>query len=258
MSDGVVEESARKVALVTGGTRGLGRGIVRCYHAAGYSTVVCARTAPTEPLRDGEREAAFIEANIRDASEVERVLDFAYERYGRLDVLVNNAGGTPRADLETASPRFHASVIDLNLTAPLNFSVAAWKRMRAQTGGGSILFISSVSAQIPEALSPAYSSAKAGIDSLTIAFAKAFAPQVRVNCITVGLVATPDSADFYGGEAGEQAAHAEIPMGRMGVPDDVGNACVMLSDDERAAWISGANLACHGGRPEPWNLSEGS
>jgi len=237
------------VVIVTGGTRGIGRGIVRCFHDAGYRALVCARSAPEAPLRDGEREALFTPADVRDPEQVEDVVELAVREFGRIDVLVNNAGGTPAYDTATASPRLHARLVELNLLAPLTFSVAANRVMQQQPQGGSILFISSVAAQHPETTAISYAAAKAGIDTLGAGLAKAFAPHVRVNTVTVGLVATPDSGDFYG-EGSEAAAH--IPMGRMGTPEDVGHACVMLSDPLRAAYITGANLAVHGGRQTPW------
>jgi hypothetical protein len=174
----------------------------------------------------------------------------AQDAFGRIDVLVNNAGGTPATDVTTASPRFHRSIVDLNLLAPLTFAVAANRVMQTQPDGGSILFISSVAANYPEVEAISYAAAKAGVDTLSVGLAKALAPKVRVNTVTVGLVATPDSTAFYSEDA-EKAVAGRIPMGRMGTPADVAGACLLLCD-ERAGFITGANLACHGGRQSPY------
>ena len=119
-----------------------------------------------------------------------------------------------------------------------------------QEQGGSIVFISSVASQFPDVTAISYAAAKAGLDTISVGLAKAFAPRVRVNTVTVGLVATPDSDVFYTGDAAANVAD-KIPMGRMAEPEDVGAACLLLCD-ESAAYVTGANLACHGGRQNPW------
>lgn len=239
-----------RVAIVTGGTRGIGRGIVKAFHDEGYRVLVCARREPDAPIRDGQREAVFMACDVRDPDQVEAVIQRAVAEFGRIDVLINNAGGTPATDVTTASPRFHRSIIELNLLAPLTFAVAANRVMQQQLEGGSIVFISSVAAAYPEVEAISYAAAKAGVDTLSVGLAKALAPKVRVNTVTVGLVATPDSAEFYSDDAEKRVA-TRIPMGRMGTPADVGTACLLLCD-ERATYITGANLACHGGRQSPY------
>jgi NAD(P)-dependent dehydrogenase (short-subunit alcohol dehydrogenase family) len=241
-----------QVVVVTGGTRGIGRGIAGRYLDAGAEVVVCGRTEPDPAdlpvgAGPGARRASFVRADVRVPEELEAVLDATGERHGRIDVFVSNAGGTPPADLFTVSPRFHSAVVGLNLVAPLQGAVAVERRMRAQAGGGSIVFISSVAGRIPDPAAPAYAAAKAGLASLTVSLAQAFAPAVRVNCVTVGLVATEQSDLFYPDDVADG-----IPMGRLATPEDVGNACLLLSDRTLAAFITGADLACHGGRPTPW------
>ncbi|MBW2268641.1 MAG: SDR family oxidoreductase [Deltaproteobacteria bacterium] len=238
--------------IVTGGTRGIGRGIVTSFHEAGYRVLVCARSEPAAPLRDGEREALFMTCDVRDPDQVAAVVTRARDEFGCLDVLINNAGGTPVTDVTTASPRFHRSIVELNMLAPLTFSIAANRVMQEQPQGGSIVFISSVAAKFPEVEAVSYAAAKAGLDAMSVGLAKALAPKVRVNTVTVGLVATPDAAQFYTDDAEANVA-SHIPMGRMGTPADVAGACLLLCD-ARAAFITGANLACHGGRQVPWVL----
>lgn len=248
--------SEQKSVIVTGGTRGIGRGIVRGFHEAGYRVLTCARSEPEEPLRDGERTALFMTCDVRDPEQVDAVVARAHDEFGRVDVLINNAGGTPANDVTTTSPRFHRSIVELNMLAPLTFSIAANRVMQEQPQGGSIIFISSVASLFPEVEGLSYAAAKAGLDTLSVGLAKTLAPKVRVNTVTVGLVATPDSAEWYTDDADANVA-ARIPMGRMGTPEDVAGACLLLCD-ERAGFITGANLACHGGRQTPWTPSSES
>ena len=238
-----------QVAVVTGGTRGIGRGIAERYLAAGAEVVVCGRTEPPpdELPTEGGRAASFVRGDVRVPEEFEAVLDAALDRHGRLDVLVVNAGGTPPADPLTASPRFHASILGLNLVAPLQNALAAGRRLAAQPDGGSIVFVSSVAGHLPDPAAPAYAAAKAGLTSVTTSLAQLLAPAVRVNCVTVGLVATEQQELFYPDDVA-----AGIPMGRLATPADVGHACLLLSDRTLAAFITGADLAVHGGRPIPW------
>jgi NAD(P)-dependent dehydrogenase (short-subunit alcohol dehydrogenase family) len=239
-----------KVVIVTGGSRGVGRGITTCYLNAGAEVVTCGRNEPDEPVSAGDRAAHFVKANVRDPEGLSAIFDKALEIGGRLDVLVNNAGGTPPGDSATASPRFQSAIVDLNLVAPLNAAAAAFQIMERQPEGGSIIFISSVVANDPGPSTPAYCAAKAGIDALSISLAKRFAPRVRVNTVTPGLIATEQSELFYGEDEGASIVR-EIPMQRMGRPEDIGKACLLLSDPELAGWITGSNLGCHGGLQRP-------
>jgi NAD(P)-dependent dehydrogenase (short-subunit alcohol dehydrogenase family) len=172
----------------------------------------------------------------------------AVERLGRLDVLVNNAGGSPDADAATVSPRFVERVVALNLLAPFYVAQPANQVMRAQDTGGSIINIGSVSGVHPQPGTAAYSAAKAGLLTLTRALALEWSPKVRVNHITAGPMASAYGED--GGADGGAAVAGVIPMGRTAVPADVANACLFLAGD-LASYITGADLAVHGGGEYP-------
>ena len=238
---------AGQAVLVTGGTRGIGRAIAEAFLARGAGVTVCGRTAPEEPVRGGTAEAYFLAADVRDPDQARALVDAAVERFGRLDVLVNNAGGSPAADSATVSPRFVERVVALNLLAPFYVAQAANAAMRAQEGGGSIVNIGSVAAHQPEPFTSAYAAAKAGLLTLTRALALEWAPQVRVNHLTTGLIRTENTAAFYGDGA---AIAALVPMGRMAVPADVANACLYLASP-LAGYVTGADLAVHGGGEPP-------
>jgi NAD(P)-dependent dehydrogenase (short-subunit alcohol dehydrogenase family) len=243
-----------KAVIVTGGCKGIGRAIACRFLAAGADVVVCCRHEPAALPRGGAsgdaREAAFIAADVREIDAIDQVVAFTLARFGRLDVLVNNAGGSPEAAAATASPRFSAAIIALNLTAPLNFSQRANAVMQAQAEGGVIINIASVSGTRPSPGTAAYGAAKAGLLNLTQSLAVEWAPRVRVNAVTAGLIATPDALAHYGDAQGLAAVSATVPLGRMGEPEDVADACLFLASP-LARYMSGASLLLHGGGERP-------
>ena len=170
--------------------------------------------------------------------------------HGRLDVLVNNAGGAPSTDAATASPRFHDKIVGLNLLSPLLVAQAANAVMQQQDSGGSIVNISSISAHRPAPTIAAYAAAKAGLDSLTRSLAMEWGPKVRVNAIDVGLCRTEQTDDHYGDDARVAAIEGTIPLGRMATPLEVGHVAVFLASD-LASYVSGARVACDGGGEPP-------
>ena len=239
-----------RVVLVTGGSRGVGRGIAERFLEAGADVAICGRSAPEAPPRAGGREAAFVAADVREPEQAAEACEFARERFGRLDVLVNNAGGSPSADAATASPRFSESIVRLNLLAPLHCAQAANARMQEQAEGGAIVNIASVSAIRPSHGTAAYAAAKAGLLALTQTLAVEWAPRVRVNAVVAGMIRTEQSHLHYGDEEGIAAVGATVPLGRMGEPSDVGDACLYLASP-LAAYVSGASILLHGGGEKP-------
>ncbi len=239
-----------KVALVTGGGKGIGKGIAERFLEAGAQVVVCGRNSLDEPPSGSGGEAVFTHCDVRDVEQIQACVDFTMRRCGRLDVLVNNAGGAPRAEAASASPRFSEAVIRLNLIAPLNFAQAANAAMQRQEAGGCIINIASVSAIRPSPGTAAYGAAKAGLVNLGSSLAVEWAPKVRVNAIICGLTRTEQSHLHYGDEAGIAAVGETVPLGRMAVPRDIGDACLFLASP-LANYISGASLAVHGGGERP-------
>lgn len=230
---------AGRVVLVTGGTRGLGRGIADAYRAAGASVVVCGRTPPDE-------QTGFVACDVRDAAAVADLVAQVVARHGRLDVVVNNAGGSPAAPAATVSPRFVEKVVGLNLLAPFYVAQAANAVMREAPDGGVVLNIGSVAALRPAPGTSAYAAAKAGLAVLTRGLALEWAPKVRVNSVSPGLVRT--EAATYGDDPA--VVEQTIPMGRLAEPSDIAAACLFLSGPE-AAFITGADLVVDGGGEVP-------
>ncbi|MCU1451882.1 MAG: dehydrogenase, short-chain alcohol dehydrogenase like [Acidimicrobiales bacterium] len=231
-----------RVALVTGGGRGVGRGITDRLRDAGATVVVCGRSTP-EDLPDG---VTFIAADVRDPAAASDAVDRVVAEHGHLDVAVNNAGGSPGADAATASARFSEKVVALNLTAALHVAQAANRVMQVQPDGGSIVNVSSLSGMRPSPGTAAYGAAKAGLISLTQSLAMEWAPRVRMNAVSAGTVRTQVFDAYWGGPEGAAAMAAAVPLGRVAEPADVGNAVVWLVSD-LASFVSGANVVVHGG-----------
>jgi NAD(P)-dependent dehydrogenase (short-subunit alcohol dehydrogenase family) len=234
-----------QVALVTGGTKGVGRGIAQRFADAGATVAVCARSEP-ESLPGGW---TFVSADVRDGEAAWAMVDTVVERCGRVDVLVNNAGGSPPADSTTAPPRFTERIVALNLLAAVFCSQRANHWMQ-QGDGGSIVNITSVSGMRPSPATAAYGAAKAGLVSYTTTVAMEWAPKVRVNAVTGGMILTEQSHLFYGDEEGIAAVSANVPLGRLARPEDIGDVCVFLASP-LAGYVTGANVVAHGGGERP-------
>ena len=248
---GINLQLADRVVLVTGGVRGVGAGISAVFAGQGATVVTCARR-PVDGL-----PYEFHACDVRDDDAVKALVDGIVARHGRLDVVVNNAGGSPFALAADASPKFSSKIVQLNLLGPLLVSQRANEVMQAQAQGGSIVNISSVSAHRPSPGTAAYGAAKAGLDNLTTTLAVEWAPKVRVNSVVVGMVETEQSELFYGDAESVAAVAATVPLGRLAKPSDIGWAAAFLACD-MASYISGAALAVHGGGETPSYLEASS
>ena len=240
----------KQVVLVTGGTKGIGKGIAQAFLAAGATVVVCGRQQPEElPAADG-RSADFIACDVREAQAVKDLITEVHARHGRLDVLINNAGGAPAVDPATVSPRFHEGVLRLNLFSTLHASQAANAVMQQQESGGVIVCIGSISALRPSPGTAAYGAAKAAVLSLVSSLAVEWAPKVRVVAVSPGLVRTEQSHLHFGDDAGIASVAQTIPAGRLAEPEDIAQACLYVASS-RASYMSGTNLLLHGGGERP-------
>lgn len=237
-----------KVVLVTGGVRGVGAGISAVFAAQGATVVTCARR-PVDGL-----PYEFHSCDVRDDDSVADLIKTIADRHGRLDVVVNNAGGSPYVPAAEASAKFSRKIVELNLLGPLSVSTYANAVMQAQDAGGSIVNVASVSGRRPTPGTVAYGAAKAGIESITSTLAVEWAPKVRVNSVVVGMVETEQSELFYGDADSIAAISKNVPLGRLATPADVGWAAAFLAS-EAASYISGASLEVHGGGEPPHYLA---
>jgi NAD(P)-dependent dehydrogenase (short-subunit alcohol dehydrogenase family) len=239
-----------RAVLVSGGTRGIGRAISAQFLAAGADVYVCARRPPETPITVAGREAVVLAGDVREPAEIDRLVAEVRARAGRLDVLVNNAGGSPPAVAATASPRFSAAIVQLNLLAPLGLAQRANAIMQEQPEGGVIINIASVSGVRPSPGTAVYGAAKAGLIHLTRSLAVEWAPRVRVVALAPGLIATEQAALHYGDAAAQARVAATVPLARLGTPEDVAAACLWLASPA-SAYVSGACLVLDGGGERP-------
>ncbi|OBK79829.1 short chain dehydrogenase [Mycobacterium sp. 1164985.4] len=236
------------MVLVTGGVRGVGAGISAVFADQGATVVTCARR-PVEGL-----PYEFLPCDVRDDDAVASMVETIAERHGRLDIVVNNAGGSPYVLAAESSAKFSRKIVELNLFGPLSVSTHANAFMQKQEQGGSIVNIASVSGRRPTPGTAPYGAAKAGVESLTSTLAVEWAPKVRVNSVVVGMVETEQSELFYGDADSIAAISRNVPLGRLAKPADVGWAAAFLASDA-ACYISGASLEVHGGGEPPHYLA---
>jgi NAD(P)-dependent dehydrogenase (short-subunit alcohol dehydrogenase family) len=242
-----------KVCLVTGGSRGLGREMVLAYAQHGADVVIASRKLDACEALAAEvesttgRAALPVAANVSSWSDCDVLVDAAYERFGRVDVLVNNAGASPiEPRPQDVSEALFDKVVSLNLKGPFRLTAAIGARMAAG-GGGSILNISSVASLRPSPDTIPYAAAKAGLNAITEGFAKAFGPTVRVNCIVAGPFLT-DISKHWDLEAFTAQAQRTMALQRGGQPHEVVGAALYFASDA-SSFTTGALLRVDGGLP---------
>ncbi len=240
-----------KQAVVTGAGQGIGRGCALELARAGADVVVNDRPgsedveATAENIRALGRECTVVTANIFQREECERLVSQAVEALGKLDILVSNPAVSRRGEFLDYSAEDFEYVINGTLTSGFHMSQLAARKM-VGGGGGKIVFISSVHAFRPFALSTAYNTAKAGLNHMALTMATELAKQrINVNVIEPGWIDTPGERKAFGEERMKQEA-ISMPWGRLGVPADIGKAAAFLASDD-ADYITGAVLRVDGG-----------
>ena len=239
-----------KTVVITGGSRGIGLEITKTFLKHQANVIILARNKPNRKIQSKGNASYFIECDIRDVDSIDSAIKLIASKYKSIDVLINNAGGSPLAPAISASPKFHQAIIDLNLTAPLNLSQKIARIMMKQKTTSNIINISSVVASRPTPGSSAYGAAKGGLVNLTKTLAIEWAPKIKVNSIIVGYIETENSLLHYGSKKEINKVAKTIAMKKMGKPLDVANACVFFASD-LAEWITGSSLEVHGGGESP-------
>ncbi len=236
-----------KVALVTGGSRGIGKGIAAAFAGAGARVMITSRSAESceEAAKEIGDAVEFEAGHIGRDEDRERVIDATIRRLGGLDILVNNAATSPYAGLtiDIDRPRWDKT-FEINLTAPLMWTQSAWRRAM-QEHGGVVINIASVGALSTSPVIGTYDVTKAALIHLTQQLAAELGPRVRVNAIAPGLIKTDFARALWEGE-GEARAIKRYPLQRLGTPEDVAAAATYLAS-EGGSWITGQTLVMDGG-----------
>ncbi len=241
-----------KVALVTGGSRGLGRAMVLAFARAGADVVIASRKLDSCEETAAEvmalgRQALPVACHVGSWADVDALIESAYERFGRVDVLVNNAGMSPLyPSVDQVTEALYDKVLDVNLKGPFRLMAAIGTRMAAGAGG-SIINVSSGAAVRPTADVIPYAAAKAGLNAMTRGFAFAFGPTVRVNCIQAGPFLT-DISKAWDMEAFTARAETSMALRRGGQPDEVVGAALYFAS-AASSFTTGAILPVDGGTP---------
>ena len=235
-----------RVVVVTGAGGNIGSGIARRLVTAGATVVAHTRSSPVSHLddRDGQ-PVAGVEADLTTVEGPGDLVDMVVENLGRLDGLVNNAGIQPVAPFADLTDAQWSEMIDTNLTAVHRLTQAAASAMTSQGTGGSIVHIASIEGTNPAPGHGHYSVSKAGLIMHARAAALEYGPAgIRVNAVSPGLITRPGIVSAWPEGVGRW--RDACPMGRLGTPEDIGDACVFLCSD-LARWITGANLVVDGG-----------
>lgn len=240
-----------KVALITGGSRGLGRAMALAFAHAGADVVIASRKlasceeAAEEVVRTTGRRALPVTCHVGDWGQVEQLAARAYDQFGVIDVLVNNAGMSPLyPHVSEVSEDLYDKVLDVNLKGPFRLSALVGTRM-AEGNGGSIIMVSSTGSIHPRAHIIPYAAAKAGLNAMTVGFAHAFGPKVRVNCIMPGPFLT-DISKAWDLEAFAQRAATGIFLQRGGEPEEIVGAALYFAS-AASSFTTGAVLEVSGG-----------
>lgn len=240
-----------KVVLVTGGSRGIGEGIVRRFAQTGaqvalnYRRSLAAAEQVSAEVAAAGGEVNVIQADVTDEDEVERMVAETVDQFGRLDVLVNNVGAYPERMLAEMSVEEWDSVIDANLRSVFLCTQAAARQMTAQASGGAIINIATVEAIQPAPGYSHYNAAKAAVLMFTRSAANEYGRDgIRVNAISPGLIRRPGIEEQW--PEGVARYRQSAPLGRLGEPEDIADACLFLASPA-AGWISGINLVVDGG-----------
>jgi NAD(P)-dependent dehydrogenase (short-subunit alcohol dehydrogenase family) len=242
-----------RVALVTGGSRGLGKAMVLALARCGADVVITSRNLESceEVVREVEettgRRAMAYACHVGRWDQLDELVARAYERFGRVDVLINNAGKSPvYENLLDVNEQLWDSVLNLNLRGPFRLSVLVGNRMRG-SGRGSIVNISTSGALRPDPSFAPYAAAKAGLNNLTESLAKEFGPHVRVNCISAGPFET-DVTKGWPEESKQPGGMPTFAMKRIGQPQEIVGAALYLASDA-SSFTTGAILRVDGGMP---------
>ena len=245
-----------KRALITGGSRGIGRAIAETFAASGAEVMIvsCKAEALEQAAQEIGHGCQWFAANTGDQAAAENAVDTAMERLGGVDILVNNAATNPYAGpmIDVDIPRWDKT-IQVNLTAPLLWTQLCWRR-HMQEHGGVVINISSVGGLGTNPVLGVYDLTKAALIHMTEQMGAELGPKVRINAICPGLIKTDFARMLWEGEKGEEMAQ-QYPLKRLGEPGDIAAAALYLASDA-GSWVTGQHLVVDGGSVVAFRESE--
>ena len=237
-----------KVAVVTGGSRGMGRSMVLAFAEAGADVVIASRKLDNCQALAKEVEATTgrtampISVHVGHWDECDALVDAVYDRFGKCDVFVNNAGMSPLyPDLVSVTEELFDKTVGVNLKGPFRLGTLVGQRMY-EAGSGSIINVSTIGSLLASVGELPYACAKAGLNAFTVGLAEALAPKVRVNCILPGAFDTDITAPW----SDEMKSGRMVPLKRLGAPDEISGAALYLASDA-SSYTTGALLRVDGG-----------
>ncbi len=241
------------IVIVTGGARGIGFGIGSCFARSGASIVVAdvdqgiAQDAAAKLNAAGAVNSIGMSCDVTQRSDVDAMIQRTLATYGRIDVLVNNAGICPFIDVMSLTPEAWARTIDVNLNGAFHCTQLVAREMIATQRGGRIIFITSLAENLTSPNQVDYGASKAGMRMLMVGFAAALGPHgITCNAVAPGIMLTPMTEHHWSQPGPAQEIKARVPVGRIGQPEDIGEAVLFLAS-RQADYISGITLRVDGG-----------
>jgi NAD(P)-dependent dehydrogenase (short-subunit alcohol dehydrogenase family) len=237
----------QKVAIITGAARGIGFGIATCLARAGMKIVIADMNGPAAEAAAQTLDGLGLACDITDRAQVEAVVQTAIARFGRIDVLVNNAGICPFVDIMAMDEAMFKRTLDVNLTGAFHCTQLVAKEMMARGIKGRIVFITSLAVNVSAASQGDYAASKAGLHMLMKSFAIALGPHgITCNGVAPGMILTDMTRSHWEQPQNAAFLQTRVPIGRIGTPEDIGHAVALLCSDE-ADYISGVGLIVDGG-----------
>jgi 7-alpha-hydroxysteroid dehydrogenase len=248
-------ELTDRVAIVTGAGKGIGAGIAKALAEAGADVVLAARTPEdldrtAAEVEGAGRRALSVPTDVLEREQLEALAQAAVDEFGRVDVLVNNAGGWPPQPALRTSEKAFEQAFRFNVVSPFLLTRFVVPAMVETAGGGAIVNISSRSASMVQPNFVAYGTAKAGLSFMTRQLATELAPKVRINAIEVGGVETDALATVLTDDSIREQMETNTPMQRVGQPEDIA-ACVVYLTSDASSWVTGKIFEVDGGAEHP-------